>query len=188
MKTNLSIINIIVAVSVITLTGCKKPIEEEVNPMCEYWAPEDCTFSVDKYNSATEWHEYFYSHDSTRLFHNGDTLRMWGWVYYHGPREPLRCPVSDDDLREAWSFDVGFIILVGNENHHGWDEAVWISWDCQSLERMHPGLTQNFDSLLQKKWYVTGIVNCFPEYICPGPCTSIGMKVQVIDIDTIPNN
>ena len=113
---------------------------------------------------------------------------MWGWVYYHGPMEPLRCPVSDDDLREAWSFDVGFIILVGNENHHGWDESVWISWDCQSLERMHPGLAQNFDSLLQKKWYVTGIVNCFPEYIFPGPCTSIGMKVQVIDIDTIPNN
>ena len=184
MKTNLSIINIIVAVSVIILTGCKKPIEEEVNPMCEYWAPEDCTFSLDKYNSPAELCDYFMEHDSTRLSHNGDTVKIWGWVYYHGPEEPRLTPLDTATQLESWSADAYHIFLVKNENHHGYDEIWGIHWTSTFMQD-HPEFVQNFDSLLPKKWYVTARVYCFPEY-CPGPCTQIGMHFYAIDIDTIP--
>ena len=108
MKTNLSIINIIVAVSVITLTGCKKPIEEEINPMCEYWAPEDCTFSLDKYNSPAELCDYFMEHDSTIQAHVGDTLKIWGWVYYHGWYEAIQLVWTDSFLHNNPDFMQSF--------------------------------------------------------------------------------
>ena len=184
MKTNLSIINIIVAVSVIILTGCKKPIEEEVNPMCEYWAPEDCTFSLDKYNSPAELCDYFMEHDSTIQAHVGDTLKIWGWVYYHGSGEPIPIPYETDPLREAWSSEAKKIYLVGNEDHHGWYEAIQLVWTDSFLHN-NPDFMQSFDTYLAKKWYVSATLSYWEMLI---PCSMYSPIFNIVSIDTIPKD
>ncbi len=187
------IVPIVTAIMSLFFPGCNKPNVPDCSINCDYWAPEDCTFSKDKFNTPAELRDYFDNHDSTRLKHDGDTLKICGWVYYHdhAAREPYMCPVDEGNPpREKWTAENGFIFLVGNENHHGWNEAVRISWNynnSSSFLQDYPEFVNNFDSLLQKKWYVSVQVQCFPEYITPGPCSKIGMIYHVLEIDTLPS-
>lgn len=185
MKTiNNNIILLAIAMSIVMfLTGCKR---QEIEPVCFHWAPEGCTISSTEYNSPLEIRNYFFNHDSTMLAHDGDTIKIWGWVYYHGSGEPVLWPFETDPLREAWSPEAGYIVLVGNEDHHGWLQSIKVYWDNTDFLQTHPGFSQNFDSYLPKKWYVTARQKCTYNPV-PTPCETIGANLYVIAIDTIPN-
>ena len=169
---------------VMFLTGCKR---QEIEPVCFPWAPESCTISCTEYNSPSEFRKYFNEHDSTMMAHDGDTIKIWGWVYYHGSGEPIPWPYETNPLREAWSPQAGYILLVENEDHHGYEQAIPITWDTSAFLQTHPEFSQNFDSYLQRKWYVTVRMECTNLKI-PTPCSKIGCYLRVITIDTIPNN
>lgn len=140
------------AISAMAFAGCVKP-QEQIIPTesCNPWAPEDCPFSRDGYNSPAVLHDYFDYHDSTRMAHNGDTIRFCGWVYYHGQNEPVVNPAEGDILREHYTLENGLVYLVENENHHGWDDAVAVHWTQYSFLQEHPGFVEDFDRLLQKR-------------------------------------
>ncbi len=186
MKTRdkMTLLIVIATVAAMTLTGCGETV---IEPICYPWAPEGCTISRTDYNSPAEIFEYFHEHDSTRRMHDGDTLKIWGWVYYHGPEEPIfEADFSSSPLREAWTPEAGYIKLVPNEDHHGYDQHVEIKWSNTTFLQDHPEFAQNFDSYLMKKWYVTVKTECC--WTIPKPCGSVGIDFYLIDMDTIPNN
>ena len=175
--------------SVLLATGCQR--EDSINPVpCDVdpWAPESCTFAWDKYNSLQEVHDYFYHHDSTIITHVGDTLKFWGWVYFHGPGEPVYWPYAMDPIREAWTADAGIIYLVGNEDHHehhGLNGLAILRWDDIFLQE-NKWFVEEFDSLLQKKWYVTATLQEEAEVFFP--CLMYSPKFIMTALDTNINS
>lgn len=186
MKTQYNTFSLLAIATVLamTLSGCK---QQDIKPICFPWASESCTFSLSKYNSPLEIREYFTDHDSTKKAHDGDTIKICGWVYFNGPGETVLWPFETDPLREAWFPEAGFIVLVGNEDHHGYDQSIRIDWNNTTFLQDNPGFSENFDNYLQKKWYVTAKMKCV-DAIDPPLCNNLGYKLYVITIDTIPNN
>lgn len=177
---------IIATLSLMAFSGCKK--KDQITPICCPWAPEIYSISRTDYNSPAELTNYFREYDSTRLSHDGDTLKVWGWVYYHGPEEPIfEADYSSSPLREVWTPEAGYILLVSNEDHHGYGQHIRIDWNKSFLQD-HPEFVQGFDSYLQKKWYVTIKVECVEQVTIWEPCRTIGHKYHLINMDTIPNN
>ncbi len=171
-----------VAFVAMALVGCK---ETKIEPVCFPWAPANCTLSETDYNSPVEIHDYFANHDSTKLVHDGDTLKFWGWVY--DPTGTYEPRLWDPHLG-AWAPETGFIVLVPNEDHHGYDDlSIRIIWEYTTFLEDHPGFSQDFDRYLQKKWYVKAKVVCHRSSIWR-PCSRVGIDFYVVDIDTIPNN
>ncbi len=181
--------------SVLFLSGCKG---EKITPCyCERimdWAPDTCSFSWTNYNSPRQVMDYFLLHDSTIVFHDGDTVKFWGWVYFHGPNEPIYEPYALKPLREDWNADAKLMLLVGNEDHHlhkGKYGAIWLQWDDTFLQE-NPRFVQGFDGLLLKKWYVTATINKERRSLYIGPScdkeNQWGVKYSLITIDTIPHN
>ena len=170
------------------LSGCKG---EKITPCgCENivdWAPDTCSFSWSEYNSLIQVRDYFYQHDSTIVTHAGDTVKFWGWVYFHGPEEPIWEPYVMNPIREDWNVDAKRIFLVGNKDHHLHHYeygATWLWWDDDWLLR-NPQFVQDFDSLLQKKWYVTATMDAVKIDDSFGPvCNKWGMKFSLIIVDT----
>lgn len=178
---------IVAVLSLIFLSGCK---DEKITPCgCEnivYWASDTCSFSWSEYNSLKQVTDYFNHHDSTIITHVRDTLKFWGWVYFHGPGEPIYYPSVH--LEEAWTPDAKLIHLVGNEDHHehrGLNGNIVIEWTNSFLQE-NPWFTQNFDSLLMKKWYVTAILEEKAEVVLP--CHWYDPKYIMVRLDTLPNN
>ena len=172
---------LIVSFVVMALVGCK---ETKIEPVCFPWAPAGSTLSETDYNSPTEIRDYFAEHDSTRLAHDGDTLKIWGWVY--DPTGTYEPRLWDPHLG-AWSPETGFIMLVPNEDHHGYDQSIKIIWEYTDFLQNHPGFAQDFGSYLQKKWYVKARMKCL-QNVMGTHCSRIGIDFYVVDIDTIPNN
>ena len=174
------------------LTGCKG---EKITPCgCENivdWAPDTCSFSWSEYNSLKQVIDYFRHHDSTIVTYAGDTVKFWGWVYFHGPGEPIYEPFTLNPVRENWNIDAKRILLVGNEDHHSHHAEkgeIWLIWDDVFIQE-NPQFVQDFDSLLQKKWYVTATMDSVRVDHSFGPvCNKWGTKFSLIALDTIPNN
>ena len=177
----------IAILSLMVFSGCKK--KDQITPICCPWAPESYCISRTDYNSPVGLRDYFDDHDSTKLSHDGDTLKVWGWVYYHGPEEPIfEADYSSSPLHENWTPEAGYIMLVPNEDHHGYTHHITIKWSKTYLQD-HPEFVQDFDSYLQKKWYVTIKVECVDiSYLSGNSCTKIGLDFHLINMDTIPNN
>ena len=177
------------ALSFLLLSGCK---DDSITPCgCEDivdWAPDTCSFSWSGYNSPKQVIDYFSQHDSTIVTHAGDTVKFWGWVYFHGPEEPIYEPYALNPLREDWNVGAKRILLVGNEDHHYHHleyGAIWLMWDDEWLIE-NPHFVQNFDILLQKKWYVTAIMDSVKVDYSFGPlCNRWGTKFSLINVDTI---
>ena len=181
---------IVAVLSGFILSGCK---DDSITPCgCEHvvdWAPDTCSFSWTEYNSLRQVGDYLGRHDSTIVAHSGDTLRFWGWVYFPGPEEPIYEPYALDPLREDWNVDAKRILLVGNEDHHVHHNeygSAWLWWDDDFLLE-NPQFVQDFDSLLQKKWYVTAIMNSVRlGYYFLGPrCNEYGYRFSLINVDTV---
>ncbi|MBR3413671.1 MAG: hypothetical protein IKG81_13405 [Bacteroidales bacterium] len=177
------------ALSLFFLSGCK---DDNITPCgCEHildWAPDTCSFSLSEYNSLKQVKDYLYQHDSTIVSHAGDTVKFWGWVYFHGPEEPIYEPYALNPVREDWNVDAKRILLVGNEDHHFHHNeygAAWLWWD-EAFLLENPQFVQDFDSLLQKKWYVTAIMDSVRTDRSFGPlCNKWGFKFSLINVDTI---
>ena len=186
---------VIAAVAAMTLTGCRR--EDSISPYpydCDGpWASDTCTFSMDKYNSLREVLDYFVGHDSTMIMHDGDTIKFYGWVYYHAPGEPVYSPV-DDSFREIYTVESKFIRIVGNEDHHFYSadgfygmELVW--WSDGGFIEENPWFVQEFDSLLQKKWYITATLQAsYSPGLIPSPCSKWTLRYEMIALDTLPPN
>lgn len=179
---------IVAVLSLFFFSGCK---DDNITPCgCENmvdWAPDTCSFSWSEYNSLIQVRDYL-AYDSTIVTHAGDTVKFWGWVYFHGPQEPIYEPYALNPLREDWNVDVGRIFLVGNEDHHGHHGeygATWLFWDDAFLQE-NPQFVQDFDSLLQKKWYVMAVMDSVRADYSFGPsCHKWGKKFTLIGVDTI---
>lgn len=159
--------------SVIFFAGCKK------QPECNNAMPSAAAISWTGYNPPTALHNYFGCNAEGIKKHLGDTVRLWGWVYYpdHGIGEPDPDPLNDSN----WSAYTGFIYLVSNEDHHGWEESVYLTWD-QAWRETHPDFCQSFEEYLDKKWYVVATLDCFKSGI---QCCPLFPLYKVISIDTI---
>lgn len=191
MKTrNVFYLFIATAVVAMALAGCEKtkrsPYDcyEEVD--VQPWAPDSCSFSWTDYNSTMQVLNYFSGHDYTILSHDGDTLMLWGWIYFHGPGEPILDPFVYDSIegsQEAWSPEALFINMVPNENHHGWSQSVRIDWDRPFIQS-HPDFRENFDDYLQKKWFIKVRLQA-EQNIIASPCLSYGFSLHLVDIDSI---
>lgn len=177
------------ALSLFFLSGCK---DDNITPCgCEHildWAPDTCSFSWSEYNSLKQVKDYFNQHDSTIVTHAGDTVKFWGWVYFHGPEEPIYEPYALNPLREDWNVEARRIMLVGNDDHHFHHNeygAAWLWWDDAFLLE-NPQFVQDFDSLLQKKWYVTATMDSVRADLSFGPlCNKWSAKFSLISVDTI---
>lgn len=171
------------------LSGCKG---EKIAPCgCEGvvpWASDTCSFSFSKYNSTKQVKDYFCLHDSTIVKHSGDTLRFWGWVYYPSHDEPF-IPEIPNQREPNYRPDACRISLVTHKDYPGYSrqsEILDVDWRNSSFLKDNPWFSEEFDSLLNKKWYVTatvfaqydGILNCYTYY----------PEFTMIALDTIPNN
>ena len=185
----------IAVVAAMALTGCRR--EDSISPYpydCDGpWASDTCTFSMDKYNSLREVLDYFVGHDSTMMMHDGDTIKFYGWVYYHAPGEPIYSPV-DDSFREIYTEESKFIRIVGNEDHHfyspdGYYGMIIVWWYNGDFIEENPWFVQEFDSLLQKKWYITATLQAsYSPGLIPSPCSHWGLRYEIIALDTLPPN
>lgn len=178
----------------IVLAGCKG---EKITPCgCEdvvYWAPDTCSFSWSEYNSTVQVKNYFCHHDSTLATHNGDTLRLCGWVYFPCHDEPVLTPNRFSPLgylEHDYGPDVPIIHLVTHKDYPGYSrqsEILDVQWGSPFLNE-NPWFRQDFDSLLYRKWYVTATVYAghlyFPNYTCDKYTPTFTM----IALDTIPDN
>ncbi len=180
----------IVIITILTMIfyGCKG---QKIEPLpCNPWAPTDCVISRTNYISIIELQDFFDNiryHDSTKLSYDDCTIKLWGWVYYHGLNEPIFEPdYSSTPLQESWSPEAGYIVLVPNENHHGYDQSIRIEWD-DSFLKDYPEFYRKFDSYLQKKWYVTIRMECVQNIIGWEPCNQYGFRFHAVSIDTINN-
>ena len=186
---HLQIVLTAAVLSMLLLLGCKR--EDSITPVpcnVDPWAPESCTFSWGKYNSLVELGDYFGGHDSTIFTHAGDTLKFYGWVYYHGPGEPIFEPFEMNPLREGWNPDAKQIYLTGSEDHHrngGVDGFVFLQWTDRFLEE-NPWFVEEFDSLLQKKWYITAAL--WYQFNGFSPCYEYFPLFTMVALDTVPNN
>ncbi len=143
-------------------------------------------FSLSEYNSLKQVNDYF-AYDSTIVTHASDTVNFWGWVYFHGPQEPIYEPYALNPLREDWNVDARRILLVGNEDHHYHHKeygAAWLFWDDAFLQE-NPQFVQDFDSLLQKKWYVMAVMDSVRADIFSPICNKWGRKFTMISVNTI---
>ncbi len=180
----------VVVLSDILFLECK-PVTKDDPFVCNIevdpWAPESSTFSWTEYNTLSEVHDYFVGHDSTIITHVGDTLKFWGWVYFHGPGEPVYWPGTDPD-HDLWTADTKFIHLVENEDHHDHHENnkhAIVDWSDAFLQE-NPWFAVEFDSLMQKKWYVTAVLEEQAEVL--SPCYSYNSKYVMVALDTLINN
>ena len=185
-----SILLSVVVLSGILFLACKPVTKDDpfaCNVEVDPWASESSTFSWTDYNSLSEVHDYFVGHDSTIIIHVGDTLKFWGWVYFHGPGEPVYWPGPDPD-HDLWTADTKFIHLVESEDHHDHHEGnkhAVVCWSDAFLQE-NPWFTVEFDSLLQKKWYVTAVLEEEAEVL--SPCYRYVPKYVMVALDTLINN
>ena len=184
-----------ILLSVVILSGilfleCKPVTTDDpfaCNREVDPWAPESSTFSWTDYNSIMEVKDYFVGHDSTIITHVGDTLKFCGWLYFHGPGEPVYWPGSAPD-HDLWTVDTKFIHLVESEDNHDHCENnkhIIVDWSDAFLQE-NPWFTVEFDSLLQKKWYVTAVLEEQAEVL--SPCYSYVPKYVMVALDTLINN
>lgn len=171
------------------LSGCKG---EKITPCgCEdviYWASDTCSFSFSEYNSTKQVRDYFSLHDSTVVKHSGDTVKFWGWVYYPNHDEPF-IPEIPDQREPNYRPDAEKIVLATHKDYPGYSrqsELLDVNWRYSSFTKENPWFNEEFDSLLNKKWYVTAIVVASRIYF-PG-CYSYYPEFNMIALDTVPNN
>lgn len=171
--------------------GCDKSKIEYCNGCndidCEEYAPVGVSVSWIGYNNPSELTDYFACHRATLTEHLGDTIRLAGWVYYPDEGEPNYI------YQEDWNVDRGWILLVDNEDHHGYNQHAYVKWkewpnyttaaDSAWLEA-NATFRDHFNEYLQKKWYVVAEVN---EVILNGAgCCDHDPQFKIIYIDTIP--
>ena len=197
MKTrNVFYLLIATAVVAMALAGCEKtkrgPYDcyEEVQP----WASDTCSFSWTGHNTIAQTIDYFGKHDYTIMTHSGDTVRFYGWVYFNGPEDDAfyRASLGPHGLTQKWEIGWNTIWLVGHEDHHINPHPQYgsleVYWDDDFIQN-NPWFAQSFDSLLQKKWYVTAIMRAKKkEYLFPRPhCNDYYAGFKMIKLDTVPN-
>lgn len=156
--------------SVIIMYGCEKKSK------CPE-APTNAIVSWSEYNSPVTLNEYFLCNNEALLKHSGDTIRLWGWAYYRDPEgtEP------DFTYDSNWTAYRDYIYLVPNENHHGYNQMVWVRWDKEWRDT-NSDFRQSFDEYLSKKWYVVatiGYKNFHTE------CCNLSPLYNAIYIDTV---
>lgn len=175
------------------VVGCEKPKSATdcngCNDMpCEEYAPAGVTVSWTDYNLPSELRAYFNCHRATLTEHLGDTIQLSGWVYYQGENEPNFTYPGDWDVNRGW------LLLVDNENHHGYHQsAVYVKWkewlnyttvaDSIWLED-HASFRDHFDEYLQKKWYVVAEIT--EEMLYGTGCCDHDPRYKIIFVDTIP--
>lgn len=183
----------VTAMIAMALGGCEKtkrgPFDcyYEIHP----WASDTCSFSWMGYNTIWQTLDYFAGHEYTLLSHYGDTVRFFGWSYINGGEDhTIYIGHRPDAFIQDWKPSWNQILLVGHEDHHFAPHpqygACWVHWDDQFTQG-NPWFVQTFDTLLEKKWYVTAIVRPVTPRIS-NPCLNYEPSFYMIKLDTIPDS
>lgn len=133
--------------------GCKENPNNEYVPCEEMYSPEGTTISWTEYNDVATFRDYFYCHPATIKEHEGDTIKIKGWLYYGEPQVDARV-WHESELDYSPS-----ILLTSNPNHFGYNETVHIRLQQSSSDDSIWSYVRNhLDEFSQKQIYVSCIM------------------------------
>lgn len=155
---------IIIVATVLSLSGCGP-----IDAFCENYAPEGTTISWTEYNNPEDVSKYFECHKQTIREHEGDTVRVCGWIlwpeyteYYGGRAELAEEP---------------FFELTSSSDPVS-------DYDGFKYTNVLRGLIAIPEDFWHKKLYVKGTV--VPNYLEDLGCCSYTYMLRATYIDTIP--
>lgn len=128
-----SLFSVIVATTLL-MAGCAKMTscgcDEKTPTKYDPYTPEQYSISWTEFNPLSKFEEYFYYHDSTTAMHDGDTIKVYGYIYperpvgdifvelVHGPEDDCTCydhtlvRLPKDKRVEAWMSEKRRLIYV----------------------------------------------------------------------------
>ena len=163
--------------AVTLFVGCKK-MNGEYPPCEEMYAPEGLSVSWNEYNDVATFCNYFNCHPATIEEHQGDTIRVTGWLYYGEPGVDARV-WHDCDLDYS-----PYIILTSNPTHFGYDSIVHIGLrQTVSDDSIWRYVRENINEFSKKQIYVSCIMD-YSDFLPISGCCYRAVKIFAIDIKT----
>lgn len=156
---------IIMVATAMLLSGCGPN-----DAFCENYAPEGTTISWTEYNKPEDVSKYFDCHKKTIREHEGDTVRVCGWIQwpeYSEYFEGGRAEVIDEP-----------VFVLSSSSDPDYDHASKVT----SILR---GLITIPEEFWHKKLYVKGTV--MEDYFEDLGCCSYSYMLRATYIDTIPD-
>ncbi len=140
---------------------------------CQWYAPESATLSDTEYNTVTAVRNRYLCHRETLKEHIGDTLKLAGWIYCGGASTGEWMPDYTMGHVSSWLY------LTDREDHLGGHQTFSIQLNSELKERFH----EQYDELLEKKLYVTGILMTNDRHT--GGCCSLDPVLYAFEFDTV---
>lgn len=139
---------------------------------CQWYASRTPDLSDTGFNTVTDLRDCYACHRETLKEDIGDTLRLTGWLYWGG---------TDNEWQPGYmAGNIGSIVyLTDSEEHLDGHHVFRVGLDSRMKEKFQT----NFDELLGKKWYVTGILRGWDLHV--GGCCSLEPMIEAFDFDTI---
>ncbi len=152
---NKRLIQCALVVGVLLLTGCGRP------PVCKSYSPYELDWHG--YNSVITFKKYFGGYEQTILEHIGDTVKVYGHLYF----KEYGMAVTPQDSRT---------LLQTFFDESGSGHVMYIQQNDTSIIEIPI-------SFYDKTLYVTGLVVYEESMYC-----TKGTGLELISVDTIPQN
>lgn len=161
-----------VALACLLAMGCKE--KEEA---CNYYAPDNLNVSWTDYNDVVTYWKYFTCHKGTILDHQGDTIRVKGYIFYGGEEDGIHWSPARLLSGESNEFE-----LTGNSNHtRTGSKRIRVRVVSQTeLDN----LRRHYDEFEDKMWYITGTLG---HHVYTGTgCCEYDPRLLAFKLDTLP--
>lgn len=140
---------------------------------CQWYAPDSASLSATDYNTVTQARDFFTCHRETLKEHDGDTLKLVGWLYWGNAPEFI------PEYMHGQEYASDMIYLTDREDHLGEHQIFSVKLSAELKERFR----EQYDELLGKKWYVSGILRGLDFHT--GGCCTLNPELFVFKFDTI---
>lgn len=155
----------------VLLAGCK-----EKPTGCVEYAPADVSISWTDYNSVADVVGYFHCHKKTAERHEGDTLKVKGFVCKDYPYPNWW--MSSHNIEPGY---FNQIMLAGSSTRQGSDNSLLLP--IVFSEDFAEQFRQNMEEYLEKEWFVTGQVHSGESGFGPISCCSYMTWLQAINVE-----
>ncbi len=140
---------------------------------CQWHALESASLSATDYNTVRQARDCFVCHRETLKEHDGDTIKLGGWLYWGSTTTGEWMPEYTRGEASEW------VYLTDREDHLGGQHLFTVRLNPELKERFH----EHNNELLGKRWFVIGVLKANDLHI--GGCCSLVPVLAAFEFDTV---